>query len=658
MYRMKFFIFFLLGFLVFFEAGAQIADKEKVEQLRAKAGDNNPDACYELAKLAEENRLSKDPNVNAAEYQFYLDKAVKLGHPKAMYELASGYLTGKNLMNQQLAYPYLQKLAKMPPSKSFTREDLIETYYWMGHCLEYGKGVRIDSIRANRFYLLASIGSMNARFTILRQMMKSKKPAPVFDLIYEIYMSDPERATPQIEAFLAQTKLRDAMASYLERKSSAGDIQATILLAENFMTGGFFPMQRAKAIKFYQRAASQGSGKAALYLANLHEHGLFNLDENPETVKKYLRLAFVDPDCREEAALRLARLTEKQLAELNEKKANKPASASRQDANEQKGDVTAEKIAAAGSINEKADKREQLKEYLFYYLLVARDYKNARAFVDSDPALAFHAKDLILKAKEYRMNMTSNGRPLSPKHEEAYMTRMRMACNAGYPLAVLEYWPHLKRKQIRDYALRLHALLAFPWPEDPVWNLMVSDAYVAANPQRNSMYSPEKAVEYLKKAAELRNVEALDRLIKMYSEGSEKYNVKKDPAQVAKYTDLILKYDIRLERPEYFNAYLRELQTKPDKKKEDILPLFRSIGLNPIADYASALFSFEGSSVFGIEKDPKHAMLMLHLSARGENLAKAVQEIIRRFQAGAKPNRTPDEVLLDQEMIECYKSLL
>lgn len=654
---MKNIFFFLIGFLAVFEAGAQTPD-ERTALLRAKAGENHPGACYALAKLAKENRLSTDPNVNAAEYQFYLDKAAKLGYPKAMYELATGYLTGKNLMNQQLAYPYLQKLVKLRPSKSFTRRDLIESYYWMGHCLEYGKGARIDAIRAHRYYLLATIGSMNARFTILRQMMKSKKAAPVFDLLYEIYMADPEAAEPQIEAFLAQTKLRDGMAAYLERKSAAGDIHATLLLAENFMTGGFFPLQRAKALKYYERAVEQGSGKAAMYMANLHENGLFNLDDNPETVKKYLRLAFVDPAYRREAALRLARITEKQLAELKGKDVRKEASAAARNENSQTDELTMEKIAAAGHIDATAGRQQQLREYLFYYLLIAHDYKNARAFVDSDPGLAYHAKDIVLKAKEYRMNLVPDGQPLPPKYENAYLDRMRMAYNAGYPLAVLEYWQHLKRKQIKDYGIRIHALLAFPWPEDPVWDLIVSDAYVAADPQRNSLYSPEKALEYLKKAAELRNVEALDRLIRIYSEGSEKYNVKKDAAEAAKYTDLILKYDISLKKPEYFAEYLRNIRNKPDKKKDDILPLFRSTGLNPFADYIAALLQFDGDKVFEIEKDPQHAMLMLHLSARDENLDQAVQEIIRRLQAGMKPNRTPDEVLLDQEMIECYKSLL
>lgn len=627
---MKLFFFFLLGFLTVFQAFAQTP--EKTALLRAKAADNNPDACYALAKLAKANKLSPDPNVNAAEYQVYLDKAVKLGHPKAMFELATGYLTGRNLMNQQLAYPYLQKLVKIHPANSFTRRDLIETYYWMGHCLEYGKGVRIDAVRAHRFYLLASIGSMNARFTILRQIMKSKNKEPVFDLLYEIYMSDPSGAEQQIESFLAQTKLRDAMSAYLEQKSDAGDIHATLLLAENMMAGGFFPQQRKRAIRFYQLAAEQCSGKAALFMASLHENGLFNLESDPETVIRYLRLACVDPAYRREAAKHLARITEKQLAELKENKSGKPDALS--------------------------GKRDRLREYLFYYLMLAHDYKKARAFVDSDPDLAYQAKDIFLKAKEYRISLAPEEQPLSPKQENAFLDRLRMAYNAGYPLAVLEYWKHLKKRNIKDYAVRIRALLAFPWPESSVWNLMLSDAYVMANPQRNSMYSPEKALEYLKKAAELRNVEALDRLAGIYSNGSETYGVKKDPAQAAQYKDMILKYDISLLKPAYFTGYLENLKNKPDKKKEDLLPLFRSIGLNPLADYTAALLQFEGSADFGIRKDPQHAMLLLHLSARGDNLQQAVQEIIRRFKIGMKPNRTPDEILLDQEMIEGYKSLL
>ena len=86
--------------------------------------------------------------------------------------------------------------------------------------------------------------------------------------------------------------------------------------------------------------------------------------------------------------------------------------------------------------------------------------------------------------------------------------------------------------------------------------------------------------------------------------------------------------------------------------------IFRSLGLSPIADYIYADILFRGDPGMKIEKDEEHAMLMLHLSARGENFRQAVEEIIRRIQLGIKPNRTPDEVLQDQETISYYQSLL
>ena len=116
--------------------------------------------------------------------------------------------------------------------------------------------------------------------------------------------------------------------------------------------------------------------------------------------------------------------------------------------------------------------------------------------------------------------------------------------------------------------------------------------------------------------------------------------------------------DLKLEKSDFFRQYADALSGKKVRTAEDFTLIFRSIGLSPHADYVYAGFLFQGDPGMKIKKDDEHAMLMLHLSARDGNFRRAVEEIIRRIQAGIKPNRTPDEVLQDQETVSYYQSLL
>lgn len=601
------------------------AAARRIRLLRGRAENSNSriaaGANFELAKMARERRLHPDAATNDAEYPDLLNRAANLGHPKAKLALAEYHLSSKMLRNQQLAFPYLQDLAKIHPSKDFTLREKFKVFYLLGHCYETGKGVRMDTVRAQRFYRLASIGNSDARFIMLRNVNKGKNKEPVYELLYEICLADMEPSDPaRVDSFLAQNKLRDAFADYLDRKSLAGDRSATIILADNLFFGGLFPQQMKRALECFKRAVNQGNPEAAMRLAEFHERGQFGLAKDPEIVEKYYLQAFQHSELRIRAATRLAEQTKKRIDALS---------------------ASPDKDEAALA---------RLKNLYFYYLMISEQYSVARNFIDSDPGQQFNEKDLYLKAKEYH---TSGGDP------KQYRERIRMAANAGYPLAVIDYISSIDvfRRTPKQSAGLLRAMLEYPEEENPEWLWNVSRLYLAGG-RENPEFSAEKSLLYAEKAASRGSTNALEYLIRSYGEGNRSAGIPVDAAKSEKYRQELLAKDILLDKADFFRQFSERLVAKKVRTPDDFTMIFRSLGLSPYADYLYAGFLFQGDPGMNIRKDGEHGMLMLHLSARNGNFRQAVDEIIRRIQSGVKPNRTPDEVLLDQETVSYYQSLL
>lgn len=601
------------------------ATARRIRFLRGRAESGNSriaaNANYELARMAREKRLYPDAATNEAEYQELLSRAAGLGHPRAKLELAELHLSSKVLRNQQLAFPFLQELVKTHPSKNFTLREKFKAFYLLGHCYETGKGTRVDTVRAQRFYRLAAIGNSDARFIVLRGFNKGKEKEPVYELLYEICLSDMEPSDPaRVDSFLAQNKMRDSFAAYLDRKSRAGDRVATMILADNLFFGGLFPQQRMKALECFKRAVGQGNPEAAMRLADFHDKGLFGLRQDPDIVEKYYRQAFQSPQLRVRAAARLAEQTKKRIDAL------------------------------AASQDKDEAKLSRLKDLYFYYLMTSEQYPAARNFIDSDSGQQFKEKDLYLKAREYH---AAGGDP------KQYRERIRMASNAGYPLAVIDYVSSIDvgRRTPKQSANLLRAMLVFSEDENPAWLWNISLLYREGGAE-NPEFSAEKSLQYAEKAASLGSVDALEYLIRSYEKGNPDAGIRADAAKSEKFRLELLARDLRQDKADFFRNYTESLEAKKVRTPEDLTMIFRSLGLSPYADYAYAGFLFRGDPGMKIKKDEEHGMLMLHLSARGGNFRQAVEEIIRRIQVGIKPNRTPDEVLQDQETISYYQSLL
>ena len=618
-------LLFLVLSLVSLGLCAQESVDKRVRFLRGRAESSNArmaaGANYELAKLARERRLHSDPATNDAEYPELLRRAAELGFPRAMLEMAEFYLSSKTIKNHQFALPYLVNLTKVRCSRDFTPREKFKAFYLLGYCYENGKGTRMDAARAQRFYRLASIGNSNARFVLLRNLNAGKNREPVYDLLYEICLADMEPSDlNRVDAFLAKNKMRDDFAAYLDRKSQAGDRIATMILADNLFAGGIFPQQRTKSYEYFRRAVSQGNQEAAMRLGDFHSRGQDGLAKDPAIVEKYYRQAFQNPGLRARVSARLAALAKKRLDEL----------------------------AAAG--NKNAEEVQRWKDAYLFYLMNAGQYAEARTFIDGDVSQQFQGNDLYLKAKEY---LAAGGDP------KQYRERLRMAVNAGYPPAVIEYISGIERSRrtAKQSASLLQAMLSYPEEENPAWLWNVSQLYREVG-EGSPLFSLEKSLFYAKKAAEQGSVDALEFLVRSYQNGNKKAGIPVDAAKSEQYRQELLKKDLQMEKVDFFREYMAHLSEKKSCSANDFALILRSIGLSPFADYAYAELLFKGDAGMNIKKDEAHAMMMLHLSARGGNFRRAVEEILRRMQANIKPNRTPDEVQQDQESISSYRSLL
>ena len=617
-------LLFLVFCLISVELCAQVP-AQRIQSLRKRAESSDPRvaaaANYQLARLARARRLHPDAATNDREYPELLIRAAGLGYPRAKLELAEYYLASTVLRNQQLAFPLLLDLLKVHPSKRFTLREKCRATQLLAYCYETGKGVQLDPGRAYRLYRVASIGNSNARFVILRSINKGKNKEPVYELLYEICVAGMDSADQaQMDSFLAKNKMRDDFAAFLERKSLAGDRIATMILGENLFSGGLFARQRAKAMDCFKRAASQGNPDAAMRLAGFYEKGQFGLPKDPDLAMKYYLQAFQSPPLRGRAAARLAEQTKIRIDALS-------ASPDRDEA-----------------------ELKHLKDAYFFYLMTSEQYPAARQFIDSDAGQQFKGKDLYLKAKEFQ---TAGGDP------KQYRTRIRMAANAGYPLAVIDFISSIdvQRRTPKQSGALLKAILEYPEEENPDWLWNVSLLYLEGG-RENPEFSAEKSLLYAEKAASRGSVHALEYLIRSYGKGKPDAGIPADPAKSAKYREELLARDIMHDKADFFRQYEESLASKPVRTPDDFTMIFRSIGLSPYADYAYSGFLFKGDPGMKIEKDQEHAMLMLHLSARGGNFRRAVEEIIQRIQAGLKPNRTADEFLQDQETVTFYQSLL
>jgi TPR repeat protein len=260
----------------------------------------------------------------------------------------------------------------------------------------------------------------------------------------------------------------------------------------------------------------------------------------------------------------------------------------------------------------------------FQYLILANDLRGARNVIRSNVQMSWSAEDIYLKAKEFKADKVRL-KQYDKRAQADYFERLHMASNAGYFLAVEDYF---REAGSREYARMIWALELDPHPEDPDWLYTLSVCYRSGGTENKSR-DFKKSLEYMIQAADKGHVTSMDLLVKLYTRGGARYGVPDPVPELAqKYTDLLVQHDYKLKYPSYFNAYLEELEKVEGEEYDptSLDPAFRSVQTSPLAAVALANIFMNGNDDFKVEKDEMTALVMLH-EAAANGYEPAVREL-------------------------------
>ena len=593
-------------------APALYAQRPEHAALIAQEARGSADAAFRLYELAQRGQLysRKDENDRAA--QRYLNRAAELGSVSARYEFALSRLSGMGSLRsgQKTAFEYLLELAKLQPTKEFTPEQYFEVHALLGECYENGKGVQPNLDQAFRYYLFASVQNEKARLALARIFMKgidsiglkANLDAAMFEF-FDVFTKNEKRIPEIIGMLRAANKVND-FSKFLERKARAGDPVAAYFLASNTFSGNIFPKEVQKSLEIYELAVRYGDLNAAIDLGDIYTFGKNFIPVDEEKGYAYYDLALASADTRETAAKRMLRYAEKK--------------------------------------NDPYD--------LFKFNVLANDLNGARNVIRKNVQMSWSAEDIYLKAKEFKDGKVRL-KQYDKRAQADYFERLHMASNAGYFMAVEDYF---REAGSREYARMIWALELDPHPEDPDWLYTLSVCYRSGGTDNKSR-DFKKSLDYLIAAADKGHVTSMDLLVQLYTRGGARYGVPDPVPELAqKYTDLLVQHDYKLKYPSYFNAYLEELEKVEGEEYDptSLDPAFRSIQTSPLAAMALSKIFMKGNDDFKVEKDEMLALIMLHEAA-----ANGYEPAVRELATICK-NGIPEVLSANANFSKKYESLL
>jgi len=536
----------------------------------------------------------------------------ELGSVSARYQFAVSRLSGTGSLQagQKQAFEYLLELAKLSPSRDFTVEQYFEVHNMLGECYEKGKGVQPNLDLAFRYYLFASVYNEKARLALARIFLKgidsiglkANPDAAMFEF-FDVFTRN-EKRIPEIIAMLRTADKVNDFSNFLERKARAGDPVAAYFLASNPFSGNIFPKEIQKSLEIYELAVRYGDLKAAIDLGDIYTFGKNFIPVDEEKGYAYYDLALASNDTKETAAKRMLRYVEKK--------------------------------------NDPYD--------LFKFNVLANDLRNARKVIRDNVQMSWSAEDIYLKAKEFKDGKVRL-KQFDKRAQTDYFERLHMASNAGYFLAVEDYF---REAGSREYARMIWALELDPHPEDPDWLYTLSVCYRSGGTDNKSR-DFKKSLEYMTAAAEKGHVTSMDLLVKLYTRGGARYGVPEPVPELAqKYTDMLVQHDYKLKYPSYFNAYLEELEKVEGEEYDptSLDPAFRSIQTSPLAAMALSKIFMKGDTNFKVEKDEMIALILLH-EAAANGYEPAVREL-----AEISKNGIPDVFSANANFAKKYETLL
>ena len=582
-------------------APALYAQRPEHAALIAQEARGNANAAFRLYELAQSGQLHTRKADNDRDAQRYLSRAAELGSISARYHFATSRLSGQGALRagQKTAFEYLLELAKLPPSQEFTAEQYFEVHALIGECYENGKGVQPNLDLAFRYYLFASVQNEKARLALARIFMKgidsiglkANQDAAMFEF-FDVFTKN-ENRIPEIIGMLRSAGKVNDFSKFLERKARAGDPVAAYFLASNTFSGKIFPKENQKSLEFYNLAIEYGNLNAAIDLGDIYTFGQNFIPVDEEKGNAYYDLALSSSETRETAAKRMLRYAEKQDDPYN----------------------------------------------LFKFMVLANDLTGARNVIRKNVQMSWSAEDIYLKAKEFK-NGKVRAKQYDKRAQADYFERLHMASNAGYFLAVEDYF---REAGSREYARMIWALELDPHPEDPDWLYTLSVCYRSGGTDNKSR-DFKKSLEYMIKAADKGHVTSMDLLVQLYTRGGARYGVPEPVPELAqKYTDLLVQHDYKLKYPSYFNAYLEELEKVEGEEYDptSLDPAFRSVQSSPLAAMALSKIFMTGNEDFKVEKDEMTAIVMLH-EAAANGYEPAIRELEKICRSGITDVFTPN----------------
>ena len=572
-----------------------------------------------------------------------------------------------------MAYDILDDLLKVPISRDFSKENLFEAYYWMGYCLEQGKGCAIDTSSAYFYYRLASIVNTKARFAILWHLGREKDTNIPLDYLYKIYLDDSSQETlKNIRSFLNRFNLADAFAAYLDKKAKAGDPAASMMLAINQWNGDLFVKNQKQALDNFERAAKHGDAQAALKLAEIYSkidlgnvkglrkiniYSVYrNIREEYDKAEYYAKKALFSAETRKDASLLMIQLIELKLKRFKKTPKNyRTVELPKISKSGPPLPPVPGQVIPAGRLNkmgvDPAIRYRKLRDELFYYYMQIEDYKTARKLLNEDGGDRFHPKDIYLKAKEFR----SSHDIFQPGVLDQYKSRIRMAANAGYPLAVYEYYlsPDFAEGRTMNYSKLIEAALQMPYPAHSQWQWQIGMWFLQPSSDRN----PAQALACIKKAAEMRNPDALAYLMQCYEEGNAALKISANKKEAERYRKRLLEHDTRMTKSAVFADYFKKFKPDQTVKPQDFDILFRAVGHSPLATYSYAAFYFTGNKSLKINKNPEHGLNLLHYAVNGNMSEQVLAEIQKRFPQIIGTKNVDKLLHYEQKMLPLYKKI-
>ena len=392
-----------------------------------------------------------------SDYTKYMFQAANANHIPAKLEGASLMLNKEMQVNHPIAIKWLNELIRRAPHSGFTLNDIFKAYYLLGISYENGYGVRPDQALAFKHYAVASILDGDAKLALAKYFIRGtvvkKNLDSAFLLIYSAYLKDRSQLE-EIAQIVATAELINGFEKYLEKQAEYGDSDAYYLLGSNMLDGKIFAYQRLKGLTHLKKAVEMNNPHAILLMGKVLQNGLFGEEKNMEQALIYFERAFYNKSTQKEAL--------KYLVDY--------------------------------------EKEQKNYEKAFDYYVMANDYEAAKELLPLLPqSPETESKDLYLKVKDYRKTLSAK----DPKTPQLYQERLRMAANAGYPFAVIEY-----AKLLKDYSKLIQVMEENVRQEDPQYYYELSQYYRAGG-EKNTLRNADKALYYLQEAAERFHVPAL-----------------------------------------------------------------------------------------------------------------------------------------------------